>query len=246
MLKQIIVPALVLGFASASAFAGDINQDARDIARDAADIAHDRSDIQADRAVLRADLSTASALRVDRRIAEEALAKAVQAGDIAAAQSDLAKVAALTSAIRQEETKVAQVHRELTADRLDRALDKAELTRDVRDMTGDATIHAEENEPGISNAQLAADRVALDKAFAALEGSVKARQEALAGMAAAVKAGDIATAQADLSAAEALKAAIQAQAKAVAAAHAELAKDKAAAKAAAKAAKSGTGSKGKK
>lgn len=98
MLKKIIVPALVLGFASASVFAADISQDARDIARDAADIAHDSADIHADRAALRADLAATSALRVDRRIAEEALAKAVQAGDIAAAQSDLAKVAALTRA----------------------------------------------------------------------------------------------------------------------------------------------------
>ncbi|WP_293813675.1 hypothetical protein [uncultured Aquitalea sp.] len=149
------------GLGSGAVLAGDITQVARDIARDATDIARDSTDIHADRAALQMDLAAASALRVDRRVAEQAL----QAGDLATAQTQLAKVEALGSAIRQAEAKVAAAHRDLTLVRIDRALDKAELAHDARDLSGDAGVQPETG-PAASS-QVAADRAALETAMSA-------------------------------------------------------------------------------
>ena len=246
MIKRLLVAVLVFGLGSAAALAGDIVQDARDIARDAADIARDTVSIQADRTQLQNDLAAVAALRVERSVAEQSLAQAVQAGDLVAAQALVAKVETLTASIRQQERSVAGLHKEITLDRLDRALDRAELHLEVRELTRDFSVHPERNPAEVSNSQIASDRAALEAAIASMESSIKARRQALQAMAAAVTAGDLAAAQADLASAESLKAAIKAEAKAVADASAALAKAKAAAKAAAKAEKAAAGSKGKK
>jgi len=232
----------------ATAMAGDINQDARDIAADAAQLSRDTAEIQSDRLALQKDLATVAGLRAQRRAEEQSLSQAVQAGDLAAAQAALAKIAALTSSIRKAEVAAVAVHQDLKLDRLQRALERAELNQDVRDLSGDLKMKAEVN--SISNSQIAADQAALSAALAAMEATKQQKLAALQAMKAAIVAGDIAAAQAALAKVEALHATLKSQAQAVATAHEQLSKDRAAAKAAAKAAKdsakSSAGSKGKK
>ncbi|PXX49131.1 hypothetical protein [Aquitalea magnusonii] len=229
----------------ATAMAGDINQDARDIAADAAQLSRETADIQSDRLALQKDLAGVAGLRVQRRAEEQALSQAVQAGDLTAAQSELARITALTGSIRQAEAAAIALHQELKLDRLQRALERAELNQDVRDLSGDLKMKAEAT--SISNSQIAADQAALNAAVAAMEATQQQKVAALQAMKAAVVAGDISAAQAALAKVQALHATLKSQAQSVATAHAQLSKDRAAAKAAAKgSAKAAGGSKGKK
>lgn len=219
MKKLLIAPMVLL---SGWAFAGDLQSDARAIDQDAAALAQSIAAIKVNQAVLQGDLQAVATLRAERRQAMKALEQAVSSGNLSAAQADLSKVETWNASIRTAEAKVAANRHYLRADQIDRAMEGAELNQDVRDLAGDSSVHA----VLASNTTMQADVAALKAAQQTLQATREQREQALQAMAVALKAGDLAGAQADLAKAQSLRDSLHREAMAVAQAHHQLNKDR--------------------
>jgi len=215
---------------SSGAFAGDSTHESHAMAVDAAVVSQENVSNRSELYVRARDLEDIVNLRVQRREAEYTLTQDVQAGNIQNAQAELASIHTLTARVREAENTLASTDEALSVDRIDRAMDRAELDQDVRELTGHFRMREEMTD--IRNPRIEADQSALEAAIAQLNTLRQQRMSVLQSMDTSVEAGNITTAQTLCSAADAIKAEMMAQANTVFALHRSLVNDNKAAKAA--------------